>query len=283
MHLVQYSTGLSSAEVAWRLTAEHGPGAVVCLTADTLREHPDNWRFAAEVVNRLGCEWVRLTDGRTPMQVGRDRKCVPSNRMAVCSQILKRELLRRYMDTRYDPARDTVYVGYDWSEPHRLTKSQEFWAPWAMRALLAEPPYATPLEGLFRSRGIEPPELYKYRLGHANCGGFCVRAGQAQWSLMLQVDPCGYREWEAEEEQTRAVLGKNVSILRDRYRGKRTVPVSLRTFRERLERQPAMFDEDDWGACGCDMDSPPPPPEPRDRIPKVERWTGTEWIPIHDS
>ena len=60
--------------------------------------------------------------------------------MAVCSQILKRELLRRYLDANYDPATDVVYIGYDWSEPHRIKTAQRFWAPWTMDALLAEPP-----------------------------------------------------------------------------------------------------------------------------------------------
>jgi hypothetical protein len=90
---VQYSTGVASAEVAWRVVAEHGAENVTLLTADTRREDEDNWRFGREVADRLGCEWVILADGRTPMEVGRDRKCVPSNRMAVCSQILKRDLL----------------------------------------------------------------------------------------------------------------------------------------------------------------------------------------------
>jgi hypothetical protein len=278
-HLVQFSTGLSSAEVAWRLTAEHGKDAVVLMTADTLREHHDNWRFAREVVARLGCEWIKLTDGRTPMQVGRDAKCVPNNRMAVCSKVLKRELLRSHLDANYSPEIDRIYIGYDWSEPNRLTSARRFWAPWDMTALLAEPPYAPPLEDLFRSRGIEPPELYKHGLAHSNCSGFCVRGGQAQWSLMLQVDRCGYMEWEGEEQETRGLLGKDVSILRDRTGGT-TTPLSLRSFRERIERQPGMFDADDWGACGCDMDGETVPDGPQVRVPKVERWDGSAWAVI---
>jgi hypothetical protein len=278
-HLVQFSTGLSSAEVAWRLTAEHGKDAVVLMTADTLKEHPDNWRFAREVVARLGCEWIKLTDGRTPMQVGRDRKCVPSNRMPVCSQILKRELMRRFLDANYDPATDVVYVGYDWSEPRRLATAQPFWAPWTMDALLARPPYPPDLQELFRSRGIEPPALYQYGLAHANCGGFCVRGGQAPWRIMLQVDRRGYLEWEAEEQVSRELLGKDVSILRDRAGGT-TTPLSLRSFRERIEQQPSMFDEDDWGACGCDMPGDGAPSPGRAQVPKVERWDGAGWIAV---
>ena len=51
-HLVQFSTGVASAEVAWRLVAEHGPADVVLLTADTRVEDEDNWRFGREVAGR---------------------------------------------------------------------------------------------------------------------------------------------------------------------------------------------------------------------------------------
>lgn len=78
----------------------------------------------------------------------------------------------------------------------------------------------------------------------------CVRGGQAQWRLLLTVNRKLYLEWEAEENITRAALGKDVSILRDRTGG--TVkPLPLASFRQRVEQQPAMFDADDWGACGC--------------------------------
>ena len=103
-HIVQFSTGVASVEVAWRVVAEHGPADVLLLTADTRREDEDNWRFGKQVADRLGCEWVILADGRTPMEAGRDRRCVPNNRMAVCSQLLKRELLDGWRAAHYDPA-----------------------------------------------------------------------------------------------------------------------------------------------------------------------------------
>lgn len=275
-HLVQFSTGVASAEVAWRLVAEHGPADVVLLTADTRVEDEDNWRFGREVAGRLGCEWIITADGRTPMQVGRDRKCVPNNRMAVCSQILKRELLARYLTEHYDPAAAVVYLGYDWTELHRVEAARAHWAPWTADFPLTRPPHLwkEQILDLFRERGIEPPRLYGYGFAHANCGGACVRGGQAQWSLLLQVNRTRYLEWEAEEEVSRDELGKDVSILRDRTEGRLIVsggevsreldsrPLPLKAFRERIERQPSMFDADDWGACGCLMDgSPPEPPE----------------------
>lgn len=263
-HVVQFSTGAGSAEVAWRVVDEHGPAAVILLTADTKVEDDDNWRFAAEVVARLGCEWVLLADGRTPMQVGRDERCVPNNRMAVCSKLLKRKLLRRHINEHFDPADTVVYLGYDWTEPERHDRAVPHWLPYRIESPLISPPYVSKpdLLDVFRARGIEPPDLYAQGFPHANCGGACVRGGQAQWRLLLHVNRPRYLEWEGEEQVTRDLLGKDVTILRDR-RGKQLRPLTLRAFRERLEEVPTLFDPADWGACGC-TDEPVGPPDPED-------------------
>ncbi len=140
--VVQFSTGLASAEVAFR--AVEAGRTVVLVTADTTIEDEDNWRFAHEVVAALGQpEWVVLCDGRNPMEVGRDRSCVPNNRMAVCSRILKREIIRRYMDERWgdDPAAIEVLLGFDWTEPHRHEASVAPWAPYEVDSPLLRPPY----------------------------------------------------------------------------------------------------------------------------------------------
>lgn len=117
-YVVQFSTGAGSAEVAWRMVKKHGVDSVHLLTADTLVEDEDNWRFAREVVAAIGApRWDVIADGRTPMQVGRDERVVPSDRMAVCSKFLKRNLLRKHLETNYDPATSVIVLGYDWTEP----------------------------------------------------------------------------------------------------------------------------------------------------------------------
>lgn len=255
-HLVQFSTGAGSAEVAWRVASRHAGEEIVLLAADTLVEDDDNWRFGYEVANRLGLTITRLADGRTPMQVGRDARVVPNNRMAVCSRVLKRDLLRAHMDANYDPADSIVYLGFDWTEAHRYDAAVPHWAPWTIACPLMERPYLAKPEllTLWRSRGIEPPHLYAQGFRHANCGGACVRGGQAQWANLLQVNRPRYLAWEAEETETRAVLGKDVSILRDRSGGALT-PLTLERFRERLDEQSSLFDPEDFGPCGCTEDA----------------------------
>lgn len=255
-HLVQFSTGLGSAEVAWRACEKYGPASVTLLTADTLAEDEDNWRFAREVQARLGCEWNILRDGRTPMQVGRDNRIVPNNRFAICSRELKRKLLRKHIDAIYVPTDVIISLGFDWSEPERIARAAPQWAPYRVEFPLAERPYVDKPDLLttFRSRGIEPPRLYSQGFAHANCGGACVRGGQAQWKLLLDVNRPRYLEWEAEENTTRELLGKDVSILRDR-RGGTVTPLTLSRFREQVDMQSALIDENDQGACGCFTDS----------------------------
>jgi hypothetical protein len=250
IHIVQFSTGLGSAEVAWLVVEQYGPQNVVLLTADTLVEDEDNWRFATEVSDLLGVPITRLADGRTPMEAGRDERVVPNNRLAVCSRILKRDLLRRHLAATYNPANVVIYLGFDWTETHRLDAALPHWKPWTVRAPLIGPPYPTKDDLLdrWRSRGIEPPRLYDWGFRHANCGGACVRGGQAQWGLLLRVHRDRYLAWEAEEERTRAELDKDVSILRDR-RGGQTRPLTLAAFRDRLEAGGRAGE--DWGPCGC--------------------------------
>lgn len=255
-HVVQFSTGAGSAEVAYRVAAEHGTDDLVLLTADTRVEDDDNWRFARQVVRDLGistAQWVILADGRTPMQVGRDHRVVPNNRMAVCSRVLKRELLRAWIDENCSPYESTIYLGFDWTEPERHEAAVPHWLPFRIESPLLHPPYVgkPDLLAMFREvRGIEPPRLYGMGFHHANCSGACVRGGQAQWELLLRTNRPVYLDWENEEQITRNVLNKDVAILRDRAGGTST-PLTLRGFRERLESQPALFDDQDWGACGC--------------------------------
>jgi hypothetical protein len=255
-HVVQFSTGAGSAEVAYRVANEFGNDDLYLLTADTRVEDADNWRFALAVVDDLGLpreQWIILADGRTPMQVGRAARVVPNNRMAVCSRVLKRELLRKWIDENCDPADTIIYLGFDWTEPERHERALPHWLPYRIESPLLHPPYIGKPELLntFREvRGIEPPHLYSQGFAHANCGGACVRGGQAQWELLLRVNRNRYIDWEAEEELTRDILDKDVSILRDRAGGTST-PLTLRAFRERLDSQPDLFDSSDFGACGC--------------------------------
>lgn len=256
IHVVQFSTGAGSAEVAWRLVERHGVNQVHLLTADTLVEDEDNWRFAREVAAALGNpRWDVLADGRHPMEVGRDHRVVPSDRMAVCSRVLKRDLLRKHIEATYDPTSTVIALGFDWTEPHRLDKARPHWEPWRVECPLMNPPYLwkQQIVGGWKERGIDPPRLYATGATHSNCGGACVRGGHSAWALLLHTNRERFLWWEAEEEKTRDLLGKDVSILTDRRGGGPRQPLPLRVFREERDLSPTLDFGDDWGACGCSM------------------------------
>lgn len=258
-HCVQFSTGIGSAEVARRVELLAQPeDELILLSADTMVEDEDNWRFGQEVVSKMlspRWQWIVLRDGRTPMQVGRDKRVVPNNRLAVCSKILKSEILNRWIKHNLDPDNSIIYVGFDWTEEHRFVRAEPLWQPYKIAAPLMNEPYIekSALLNEYRDAGVEPPRLYAAGFSHANCGGACVRAGQASWRLLLNWNRDRYLEWESEEEKTRSMLGKDVAIMRETYKGT-TTPLTLRRFRERIDNQPALFDKDDWGSCGCFMD-----------------------------
>jgi hypothetical protein len=142
---------------------------------------------------------------------------------------------------------------------HIPEKSIAPWAPYTISSPLLEPPYmqkADLLKEWEEVHGIRPPRLYQQGFSHANCGGACVRGGQAQWAHLLTVNPKRYAEWEAEEQTTRVVLEKDVAILTRTRKGVKS-PITLKDFREEREAQ-ITFDTADWGACGCtDFDEEP--------------------------
>lgn len=253
--IVQFSTGVGSAEVAFRAVERYGVDNVTLLTANTLIEDKDNWRFAYEVLPALDFpEWSIIADGRTPMEVGRDRSCIPSDRMTVCSQILKIQLLRNEIERRWSPDEIVMALGLDWTEDTRIEHARQRWEGFNIWNPLDEPPHLTKhqlLDHMRDVRGIRPPRMYDAGFAHANCGGMCVRSGQVDWRRLLFWDRDRYLGAEAEEEVSRVYLGKDVAILRHRSGPRKDTALSLREFREGLEADASLFDADDLGACGC--------------------------------
>ena len=249
-HVVMFSGGVCSWAAAKRVVEKYGPDDVMLLFADTCMEDEDLYRFISYAAANVGAPLTIVRDGRTPWDVMRDEKIIANSHIDPCSRILKRELLGRWRDKHCTPDETTIYIGLDWTETHRLDRMNARCAPWVYQAPMTEPPYYTKRQTLTwaRSEGLVVPRLYEMGFPHNNCGGFCVKAGQAQFALLLRTMPDRYRWHEEQEEALRAVVG-NHSILSDRTGGTRT-PISLKAFRERIERQ-GDFDRHEWGGCGC--------------------------------
>ena len=97
------------------------PQNVVGVFTDVNGEHPDNYRFLAEVQYALGSRLVKVTnDGRTIWDVFLENRFLGNTRVDVCSRVLKREAFRRWLAANVDPEQVTIALGIDWSEIHRF-------------------------------------------------------------------------------------------------------------------------------------------------------------------
>lgn len=198
-----------------------------------------------------------IAEGRTPFEVFRDERMLGNSRFDPCSKILKRRLIDAWKQENCDPTETVCVVGIDWTEKHRYTRLAARWQPagWSYVAPLCGPPYLLKRDLLAWARdfGLEPPRLYALGFTHNNCGGGCVKAGHGHWARLLSVFPDRYAWWERQEEEMRAFLGRDVSMLTDRTGDGHKKPLTLAALRERIDAggQVPMFD---FGGCGCAID-----------------------------
>lgn len=254
--IVMFSAGAGSWAAAMRSIERHGRDGVELLFADTKIEDPDSYRFLDDTERQLGVPLHRIADGRDPWEVFVDERFIGNTRVDPCSKILKRRLMEKWCD-----GKNVVRVyGLDWSERGRIEKHRDRMAAsgFACEYPMDERPYMTKDEVLawMRSEGIEPPRLYALGFGHNNCGGMCVKMGLGQARHLLFALPEVYRSHEAREADAMAKIGPTARpFLRDR-RGGKTQGVTMREFRERLEREPSLFQDHAVGGCGggCAID-----------------------------
>lgn len=244
--VVLYSGGVSSWEVA-RIFKSEGRRPHLLFT-DTLMEDADLYRFAIEGAKALDLPLVRILDGRDLWRLFFDQRFIGNTRVDICARILKRDLAARWLK---DCAPDaTVGVGYDWTERNRFERALAHYPAGRLRAPLIE--LETTRESIFEHlavAGVAPPALTAAGFPHNNCGGFCVKGGQAHFARLLAYDRARYLYHEGMEQEFRVTFGKDVSILRDR-RGGKTRPLTMRELRRRIECGEG-YESDDWGACGC--------------------------------
>jgi hypothetical protein len=249
-HIVFFSSGIASWVAARRVAERYGASNTTLVFADTLIEDEDNYRFLNEAAKDVGSDLVVLRDGRTPWEVFRDDRFLGNTRLATCSKRLKQEVSKRYIDSLKGPL--TLYLGIDWQEAHRMPAIQAGYAPYDVDFPLCWEPWLTRPDffALAKERAIKPPRLYELGFSHANCGGFCVKAGHSAFQQLLSVFPERYMEHEHQEERLRQYLEKDVSILRNR-KGGVTKPLTLKEFREAKTPGQLGLDFDDWSTCGC--------------------------------
>lgn len=253
-HIVQFGGGAASFAVAAHVVEKYGEENTILLFCDTLIEDEDLYRFTFETVKILGCYFYYCKDGRDPWQVFEDVRYMGNTRTAHCSQILKKELARIIIDQDFGPENCTLYFGFDWKESHRHDKAVNNWLPYNVVSPLCAPPFLSRQQvfNVLDDYGIEPPELYGLGFTHNNCGGFCVRAGQAHFANLLKTKPKLYAYHEGKQEALFKLIPTTKPFLRMTI-NKVLTYLSLKQFRKHIQCG-SSFDKLDFGGCGCFSD-----------------------------
>jgi hypothetical protein len=250
-HVVSFSGGMGSFAEAKSCVDKYGKDNVLLLFADTKMEDEDLYRFMFETVAFLDCDLMVLTDGRTPFEVFKDVKHMGNSRIDPCSKLLKREPLNKWFTQTYKPEEAEMHLGIDFSEHHRLTGVQERMIPYVYRSTLVEEGKIIPKD-YSEQFGIKRPRLYDWKLGHNNCGGFCVKAGLGHYKALYEANPDRYKEFEVKEAEVYATIGKQYPFLKKQIKGERRF-ITLKEYREEfLETNTVTPDEAiEFGGCGC--------------------------------
>lgn len=218
-------------------------------------------------------ELIWLVEGRDPWEIFRDQRFLGNSMADPCSKIGKRQIAdnwrktycRREGELFGDP--DTFAVGIGDHERHRFDDCegggigprmlQDGWRYHA--PLLSEPQegefalFFAPLEAI----GPRAPRLYGLGYAHNNCGGFCVKAGQAHFANRYRVQPERFAYDLLMEQKLRDFLEADVSMLTDRRGGGGKRPLTLADFERRLRADPAREYNIEQGqsGCGCMLDA----------------------------
>jgi len=237
-HIVLFSGGLASFEMAKRVLMKYGEGQIQIWFFDTLIEDEDLYRFIDDAENWLGIKIKRFADGRNPWEVFRDERFIGNSRINLCTRVLKTKLLKQLLREHYPDKNVILHFGLEDSEIKRIDKLKQKWKSngYQIEFLLRDIPILSSVQihsMIKEEYGLEPPRLYEMGFRHNNCGGACVKAGISQWISLYNYFPERYLWHENQEEMTRNFLNKDVSILRDRSGGS-VRPLTLHDLRLRI-------------------------------------------------
>lgn len=249
-HVMMYSGGIASWGATKRLLEYTNKENVTVIFCDTKMEDEDLYKFLDETEKDLGITIIRLSDGRDPWQVFFDRKYLGNSRIDPCSQQLKRWLVRSYVHKNFSPETTTIHLGYTFDEIHRLKRTRKFWEPYFVDAPLCQPPYVDKNQ-LFedlKKANISVPRLYSMGFSHNNCGGFCIKAGQSHFRLLLEKLPERFNYHMEKEQEIRKILG-DVTILRKMTNGVRKNYSLLDLKNDVIAGN--YTEQNEWGGCGC--------------------------------
>lgn len=243
-YVVSVGGGLSSTmALPMKAIAKYGRQNVDLIMCRLPNEDPDVWKLVDAMQNLTGIEIKMIGLNKTPwdifFELGYINPVMGRGRADPCSKMLKREYLSAYMKQNYDPKSTTLCLGITaheysdrWFDIHKNWTKQG----WNVAAPLADDKNVTResmMNDCEKFFGFVP-RLYRYGFDHNNCGGACIKAGQAQWAMLLYYLPDVYAWWEVNEERFRSEVDPNIAILRRQRKGI-VAPLPLKEFRIELQ------------------------------------------------
>ena len=228
--VVALSSGLASAWCAEWALRKFGRERVVLYFNDTRWEHPDLYRFLADLANLYGQTITEDSDGRSPEELFYYKHALASNQMPFCSHILKAKRLQMFCRSG-----DLLVFGVGSDELERARRivgiyqvvSSKLKKDIKLSFPLITENAPESLRDWLQATGVALPTLYRMGFTHNNCYGGCVRAGKLQWKMLYEKLPEVYLDRERVEREWRSHFGKNHSFFRDE---------TLEQFRRRIEK-----------------------------------------------
>jgi hypothetical protein len=254
-HIVFFSSGKASWLAAKRVAEKHGTDKLWLVFADTTIEDKDNYRFLEEAAENVGGQLIKLKDGRNPWDIFNAKRFI-NHRQAHCSIELKVKPCKAWITSCNFSSEDTIlYFGIGFEELDRLEAIAKNWHPFKIELPLCWDKWADrqEIDRQLKLNNLKQPRLYDMGFAHANCGGFCPKAGMKHYRNLLERLPEVYAHHEQEEQKfTKAIGNSKIGILR-KTDGGEAKPMTLKAFREEIEASPLQlsFDFEALGGCGC--------------------------------
>jgi len=188
-HVVAYSGGHSSANVAMKVVEKFGKENTILLNHDICArvEAPDVKYFKKAVADKLG---LPITYANHPDWETKDQFDISielrtwvniTTRQALCTTKLKTEPFKAWLKENYNQG-DVVYYGFDANEMHRVQRRASIMALDGQKTDYPLVFWDNKKKDLVREAGINKPCQYGV-FKHANCIG-CLKAGWQHWYIV---------------------------------------------------------------------------------------------------
>lgn len=251
--LVSIGGGIGSTLLLTLWVASHYPRQEIDFVMARLpNEDADVWRLCEAIEDITGIAITYIGDGRDPWDVFHEVKYLGNSRVDPCSDRLKRKVVREYITSRYAPGEAIIYTGIGAAEIDRHLAIKRRWGEAGYATafpLLDYPQFTRQWQMQFCQNMVGfVPLLYRLGFDHNNCGGGCIKAGQAQWARLLWYSRQGVLKthegvptfdwWRDNETAFREQHG-DYTILRDWQDGGRAQfrGLTLAEFERRMDQR----------------------------------------------